>query len=388
MFVEIFYGLVEALSGNPKHFDSFERMNQHVNRLIGFAGSRIALNIYFWIFLLTIKLPDADDQVAYPKMVYYAIIVLLMSFFAALAYVNNLFLQPRLLFKNKRLAYLLAALSLVLCVDFIYVFLLKWIPTVLPGFDIIQMSIIMSPFDSDLSLSSILNDMPTFIGAMIIWVVVFSLLGFYHHSRSKMLAMEAALQQHRETELTFLRHQLNPHFLFNTLNNIYGLSLKNSKDVPETIQKLSTILRYMLYESNHALVPFEKEREIMQAYIDIELLRLEESPTMQFSIAASTTQSIPPLIWLPILENVFKHTRKIASPDIHFRFQLQQDSLHLYCSNTFIPDTEEKTTGGIGLETLRKRLALLYPDQHRIAITTDEKTFIIELWIQLKPSAS
>jgi two-component system LytT family sensor kinase len=353
--------------------------------ILQFAGSRVALNIYFWIFLFALKHIDVDDQHAYPKLFYYCIMIFYMSFFAILSYVNNLILLPKFLFKQKQLLYFISAVTLIFIIAFTYTFFITWLPIVFPGLDSLQMSIIMSPVNNDISFLGILTNIDTYLSMMAVWTVIFTLLGYYHHSVKEKKRLEALVNKHRETELAFIKNQMNPHFLFNTLNNLYALAIKKSDETPEVILQLSAILRYILYESDIELVSFEKEKEIIQAYIDIELLRVPQTPEIQFSIMADKSYQIPPLLWLPALENIFKHSRSVDKLEIDFRLSIQQNEMHLYCKNNFKKPntTNEKQAGGLGLVNLEKRLSWLYPNKHKLTTTVHENYFIIDMHIQL-----
>jgi hypothetical protein len=353
-------------------------------KLLFLAGSRIALNIYFWLFIIIIKFQDADDQNIYSKPFYYAVIVFYMLFFVALSYINNFILLPKLLFLKKRLSYFIAAFCLLFLIPFFYVFTLKKMPEIYPGLSI-EMSIIMSPISTDTSFMGVLNDLNSYFFFMLFWLVVFSLAGIYHHSIQKIKLMEAEINSNREAELTFLKNQINPHFLFNTLNNLYALALKKSDEAPAFILKLSTILRYILYESDTFKISFEKEKEIIIAYMDIELLRVTNSSINNFTIHTDKPYEIPPLLWLPILENVFIHNRTVETLEIDFEFTVISNDLALYCKNNIskVPSNQKKEEGGIGLSNLQKRLKLVYPNKHELLILNDGKSFIIDLQIKL-----
>ncbi len=354
-----------------------------VQNILNILSSRVALNIYFWVFMLLIKMPDADDQTAYPKLFYYGMMVLYLSFFAVLAYVNNLVLMPNFFFKGKRLLYLLLAIVVVFMVSYAYTFFMKYMSMVFPGFDTMQTSIVMSPVSKDLSFDGVMNDIETYFSLMFVWVLVFSLLAYYHHNAAKVKAMQQLIISHQEAELNFLKNQLNPHFLFNTLNNLYALTLKKSDEAPDTILKLSSVLRYVLYEADTKFVLFDKEKEIIQAYIDIEMLRIQDSPLIQFSITSDQSYLVPPLIWLPILENVFKHTRVVRDMEINFQLSIQNNKLSLIAKNNFAPASKITTNekGGIGLDNLKKRLTLLYPNQFYIKQLVEDNYFSIEVTI-------
>ena len=207
----------------------------------------------------------------------------------------------------------------------------------------------------------------------------------HDHARQRQAAL-LAQQRQLQTELDFLKAQINPHFLFNTLNNLYALALKKSAQSPDAILKLSAILRYLLYDSNTSTVSFDKEKEIMEAYIDIELLRLDSSELVAISIEADQPYQIPPLLWLPILENVFKHgTRTMAEGNaVSFRFEILQNTLTIYAQNKEkLVSNVQPEQGGIGLSNLGKRLELLYPGKHTLAISRENNDYISQLTIAL-----
>jgi two-component system LytT family sensor kinase len=218
------------------------------------------------------------------------------------------------------------------------------------------------------------------------WLFVFSLGWFMHdHTRQQKL-LEAVQKKQMETELHFLKNQVNPHFLFNTLNNLYGLSLKNSDKGPDAILRLSSILRYMLYESNAQLVSFEREKEIMNAYIELELLRLPAGEDFHFNIEADRAYSIPPLLWLPVLENVFKHATRVIATHyfVDFRFVIKDNIVEIYSKNNYKAGAKTNgDAGGIGLDNSRKRLALLYPGRHKIETGKDEEYYTVQIKIEL-----
>lgn len=354
---------------------------------INFLGSRTALNIYFWLMLFLLKQQDAYQQHGYPVIFYYGIMLLLASFLIALTCINNFILYPRLWFRKKRWQHIVAALSLVVAITLIYVFILNWLQAAFPGLDAVSLSMVMHPITNEVSLNAIATDFESYFPFMLLWVIIFTPLSHIHYSskisREKIRIMEEAINKHRETELAFLRNQVNPHFLFNTLNNLYALSLKKADQTPESILKLSTVLRYILYESNADLVSFSTEKDIMQSYIDIELLRID-SPQFNFSITTDKIYKIPPLIWLPILENVFKHTRMVENLEVDFRFSIVKDQLTVYCRNNMA--VKEKTgekEGGIGLANLKKRLELLYPGKHSFESYIEGNYFTARVQINL-----
>lgn len=346
-------------------------------------SSRVALNIYFWVFLFALKSGDANHEGPLNPVLLYGVMLFLMLFFVGLSYFNNLVLLPKLLFHNKRWTYILSILFSILVIAFIYTLTLKYLPILFPGIDPMDLSIVMSPLSNEMSFVAVVEDMQTYAAIMVVWITIFTLLGYYHHSVNEKKRLEALVNKHRDAELAFIKNQMNPHFLFNTLNNLYALSIKKSEETPEAILQLSTILRYVLYESDVPLISFEKEKEIIQAYIDIELLRVPQTPGVQFSIMADKAYQIPPLIWLPVIENVFKHGRSVNAFEIDFRLNIVQNKLHLYSKNLFKPQPEKLQTGGLGLSNLAKRLEWMFPNKHNLKTEIQGNYFIIDLTIDL-----
>ena len=353
-------------------------MNSLLKKLFKPLTGRLARNIYFWLSLFLIKLGDPRDSLS-PEL-YYSLLLFNLCFFIILCTSNTILLIPRLLARKKYFAYVIGSLASIFIFAFLYTWWLKFLMVKFPGIDVFDVSVVSSPLTTELSVASIIVEMQTDFFVMLIWYFGFTGMWYMNDHARKEKLMEEVLKKQIETELNFLKSQINPHFLFNTLNNLYGLSLKKSDEAPEAILKLSSVLRYILYESNVELISFEKEKEIMQAYIDIEMLRLPETGNIQFSIMADHPCNIPPLLWLPVLENVFKHGATMISDEyfIDFRFTIQGNTLTIYSKNNFKLDTQKNNLekiGGIGLSNLRKRLELLYPGKHTISATHDDYCF-------------
>jgi len=193
-----------------------------------------------------------------------------------------------------------------------------------------------------------------------------------------------------EAELILLKGQLHPHFLFNTLNNLYALTLNQSPRSPSVVIGLSEILRYMLYEANASVVDLKRDVEILENYIALEKIRYEERLDLNFSInGLNTEQKIVPLLILPLVENAFKHgtSEKIGDAWINMDLQIKDDLLKFKISNSK-PDLppkndQEKKHSSIGLANVRKRLEILYPSAHQLRILEEDDIFAVILEINL-----
>lgn len=192
------------------------------------------------------------------------------------------------------------------------------------------------------------------------------------------------LLEKQQAELSFLRSQLNPHFLFNTLNNIYTLTYQGSPAAPSALLKLSDMMRYMLYDSNENLVPLTKEVAYLKDLVALEKLRLPAEANVVFHIYGDPGVSyIAPLLLSPLVENAFKHGSFLnAAAWLTINLEMNALQLHLQVSNhTGRQFTDEQ--GGVGLRNIERRLQLLYPGRHELNWGRDQDTFTAELKLVL-----
>ena len=192
-----------------------------------------------------------------------------------------------------------------------------------------------------------------------------------------------------ENELQFLKSQINPHFLFNNLNNLYAYAIEQSPKTPTIILELSAVLRYMLYECRERYVPLSKELEQLKNFTQLNELQIEERGEVTFEAPTDTGPfQIAPLILMVFIENAFKHSQASQSSGIRIKIKAELDAsgnLDFYCSNSFLPTSNtEKINAGIGLENVRKRLQLIYPNAHTLDIAQEDGLFSVHLRIQLQ----
>lgn len=194
-----------------------------------------------------------------------------------------------------------------------------------------------------------------------------------------------------EAELKLLKSQINPHFLFNTLNNLYVLTLNSSEKAPEMIYKLSELMSYMLYESNQREVPLENEVRYIENYIALERLRYDARIDISLHIYDDIKGIfIAPLLILPFVENSFKHgvSNQIADGWVRIDIILNNNTLVIKVENSKSfqeSDKSGRSTQGIGLQNVKKRLGLIYPERHSLQIFDEEDNFLVVLKIELDP---
>lgn len=197
--------------------------------------------------------------------------------------------------------------------------------------------------------------------------------------------------QNMQSELKFLKTQINPHFLFNTLNSLYALTLKKSEQAPEIVVKLSEMMRYMLYECNERRVPLEKEVKYIQNYLDLEALRQSNLVDIDFKVKGDISKhKIAPLVFIPFLENSFKHgvNHQLSDAYVYATLAVEGDELDFKIENsrsTGLQNLGPKPQGGIGLINVRRRLELIYPGHHSIDIEDQPHTYTVHLKLKLTP---
>jgi LytS/YehU family sensor histidine kinase len=192
------------------------------------------------------------------------------------------------------------------------------------------------------------------------------------------------IKERQAGEIALLRSQVNPHFLFNTLNNIYSLVYNKSDEAPEAVMKLSSIMRYMLYDSNTDFVPVNKEVEYLNSFIELQQMRIPQKGFVEIKVFGSMeNRTIAPMLLIPFVENAFKHGEKNHEPGIIIHLNLEPDKL-IFTVENYVKQNNQlpvEESGGFGLLNIQRRLGLLYPDKHELKINTIGEMHKIELKI-------
>lgn len=219
-------------------------------------------------------------------------------------------------------------------------------------------------------------------------IVIFLAVIFRRFSDSIRLEQEkqALLLQNTQSELALLKMQLSPHFLFNTLNNIDYLVTFDTEKASGSIAKLGAILRYMIYDAEVEKIAMEKELKHIEDYIDLLRLRTSGDNYLQYRLDGQPGQlRIAPMLFLPLIENAYKHSAvKEGENIISINIRIEKSSLQFVINNEY--DTYRKSTnktGGLGLNIVKRRLELIYPEKHTFTITKDNKRFKVELTLEL-----
>jgi two-component system LytT family sensor kinase len=216
-----------------------------------------------------------------------------------------------------------------------------------------------------------------------IYDLIYSALGisiyFFRYSHFQEMQQKEAIIQRRQAELSFLRSQINPHFLFNSLNNIYSLVYAQSPQSLDALATLSDLLRYIVYD-NEEKVQLQKELEYISKYISLQRLRFEHEIPVSLEVSGNTSEVIlAPLLLIPFVENAFKHgDLSLNSKGISINILINKEKIFFHCFNK-IGLQQKDEQGGVGLQNVRRRLDLLYPGKYDLQIHEDDNYFLTNL---------
>lgn len=195
---------------------------------------------------------------------------------------------------------------------------------------------------------------------------------------------EALREKNHEMEMMLIKKQFDPHLLFNTINNIDSLILRDAVLASDYLNKLSDIIRFVLYETRADKILLSKEIEYLEKYIALQKIRTANETYVHFSVTGAIGDKlIAPMIFIPFVENAFKHTtNKKMENAIMINIAIEDDSIRLTCENKYDSKSIPQTPGGLGNELIKKRLSLIYPDKHKLEVNSDNELYRVNLVIQ------
>ena len=320
-----------------------------MSKLDSWIDNKVVQNLFIWfcLFLVLLGTIQADNKVLSAA---FALVLV-----APAVYINNLFILP-VFYKNKwRFTVLFLINAMVFTAIAVYLVLFS----------------LEQPFKWTMFLN--------LLGVLVLALTFGSAIKI---SRDSFIRR----QEEKNAELKLLKAQLNPHFLFNTLNNLYGLSVVKSDTLPDLMLKLSDLLRYSLYDTKETYVSLEKELQYLENYMSLENIRLENQTEIVLNKKGIIAgKSIAPMLLIVFVENAFKHLGTSAEEQsrVAVTVEVVDDVLTFSCRNTIdaLPkeDNIEAGKSGIGLQNAKKRLALLYPSKHSLAIDQTHNTYSVTL---------
>ncbi len=224
--------------------------------------------------------------------------------------------------------------------------------------------------------------------SIFIFIFILACSTAYKTIRDKFISERLAKEietEHLKTELSLLRSQASPHFMFNVLNNMVALARKKSDELEPSLIKFSSLMRYMLYETDEEKVSLESEKEYLRSYIDLQQQRLKKKMVVNVNMPESDkSYEIDPMLLIPFVENAFKHgTGFIENPQIDIELNAQNNMLYFRVSNKYDPAMQQvkDKASGIGLANVRRRLDLLHPGKYKLDIANDNNLFTVSLQI-------
>jgi two-component system LytT family sensor kinase len=331
--------------------------------------NRWTRNIVFWFFIAFLHY--------YPRssiLGYFSLLAVVTIVYGIPVYINNLWLIPKFLIKRKYWLYC-GLFIVLLCLTTLQTYYIhSWIKSSFPH---LNFFVIMSQMS-----------MPYYIFPNLLIFGLMAFGKFMSDVLNNERKIETFKRQRLQSELESLRAQINPHFLFNALNTIYGMARRTDKETADAVLKLSDILRSSLYNGEKNEVSMQEEINLIRQYVAFSMLRLKNTDMIHLKIdAVVTNQKIVPLILVSFIENAIKHglDNRSASPAIEIGILLSGDDLTFTCVNAKLPGkhTTEKKDGAIGLKNVKRRLELCYPGRHELKIYEKSERYMVELKLQL-----
>ena len=322
----------------------------------------VIAQLVFWLTIWSIIGLNADDFNQFLRRNFGAIVIQIILIFTV-SYV----LVERFLFQKKYVIFIIISIFLIVGLSFISSQFLMMEPPKIP----LRPGALKPP--SAFLIHIVQISMSYFIS---------TLLMIFMESQKKEAQLETQKTALIESELKFLKMQINPHFLFNSLNNIYSLSILKSEKTPESIHSLSEMLRYVIYDCEIPLVPIEKEIHYIENFIDLFKLRSSKEFNINFTNnIENTALEVAPMLFITYIENAFKHSGIEKGGDAFVNIQLDstKDSVTLVVENSLPKEKNVKDkASGIGLINAEKRLQIMYPNKHTLKIDTSD-IFKVEL---------
>ena len=339
-------------------------------KIYDFLTKRVVYHSLFWVTLFVLLVSLNTSQQGFLSTL--TIELINMLFYGIVVYFNLFYLIPNYLSQKKFLLYcglLFLAVIIVTPIKlFIFFFWFSYFPELQAKLIQLQNWYFLSTFliAGSSTIFKIISD----------WVR-------YQRDRQNLQT------QTMQSELKFLKSQINPHFLFNTLNSLYALTLKKSEKAPEIVIKLSEMMRYMLYECNERRVLLSKEVNYIRNYLDLEGLRQGKNVEIKFEVEGEVqNQKIAPLMFIPFLENSFKHglNNHLTKGFVNIKLTVDRQQVQMYIENSkaeSLPTQHHRPSGGIGLVNVRRRLNLIYPEAYDLKISDNPQTYAVNLKIDL-----
>ncbi len=313
------------------------------------------------------------------------------TMYGIIFYVNYLWLVPHFYLKHKKVVYVVSAAIVIAVLYFFFIMINEQYfhnterdKQMAEAFEkVMKDKVIRRPPMKQLQLYYFL------LTSLIVTGFSIGLRVIQQHSASEKRQKELEKEK-LNSELAFLKNQVSPHFFFNTLNNIYSLIEINTNDAQEAVLKLSKLMRYLLYDSENGKTSLGNEISFMTHYVDLMKLRISKKVELKVDLPHTEINlEIPPLLFIPFIENAFKHGISYREKSfIHISMTIENNLIKFSCINSIGQATEKNSDenhSGIGLENVKKRLNLLFPEKHKLSIEESDSEYRVSLEIEINP---
>ncbi|MFC2129932.1 sensor histidine kinase [Bacteroidota bacterium] len=336
-------------------------------------STEIIIHILFWLLYIANSMITYDSQylenygmlnIVVRQSTFFIIIIVIF-------YINYIFLIPRYLSHRKYWSYVVGVSTLLAISFLLYILQARFLDWYFKS--------------GDSYLVDRLIAIPYLLFQTIFYLLVSTGAKFTMDWFNNLKLKDELEREKTVSEIKLLKSQISPHFLFNTLNNLYSLVQRKSDDAPDAVLMLSDLMRYMLKENSKEKIELVKEISYVKSYIELQRLRLSNPKIVKSEILIdNATVQISPMLLIPFVENTFKHA-DITSPDavIEFKLELKKDSLFFTVDNHIKQRNKDETTG-VGLKNVKRRLDLLYPNNHQLFINNEDNKFHVTLELNLK----
>lgn len=358
-------------------------MESFFSKAIDYIQQRRWLShVLFWLFLVLFQSIDIESQYRQEGFPVQNFIMLIPKILAT--YTLIYFQIPKLLYKKK---YILFTISILI---FAYIF------TVIARIFVVYIveGMLREGSFRQEPILEIVTDVKALYNRSYLWIYfpsfIMLVIKLIKETFERNKHVEQLEKEKFSAELSYFKAQIHPHFLFNTLNNLYALTVQKSDKASDTVLKLSEMLDYMLYQCNDDRVSIDKEIQLIQNYLDLEQLRYGDRLDLIYNHTVDNKNTkIAPLILISLIENAFKHgvSGSIEDPKIKIDLTVEKDQLHFSVFNTknkMVQDDMTDFKQGIGLNNTKKQLKLLYPEKHSIKIIEEDISFKVILNIDLE----
>jgi two-component system, LytTR family, sensor kinase len=324
---------------------------------------KIIFHLFLWTIWLYLSLSNVNDAELHDRAI--KVITLIVTTHIPLFVLNTEWLIPKILQKKGVSTYFWSLIVVVIVFTGLHNVILDCLQQLLNS---------AQPWN---------RKSPKGIIPLILVAAISTGYGLLHYVVVQEKQQQEKQKEQLQAELSFLRSQISPHFIFNVLNSIvYLIRIKSDFAEPVTL-KLSELMRYMLYESENAQIALEKEVSYLKNYIELQKVRFEEDVEIVFKTeGAAAMQRIEPMLLIPFVENAFKHgVGLVMEPIIAIELKISEHALHFMVKNKIAPETatNKDRSSGIGLKNVQRRLELLYPETHQLTIQNQEHWFEVTL---------